>query len=76
MGYNKKIDMFAYLMWQIFKNKIEPEYGYWQTKCWGGWICDDKSLICNKIRWVLFSPEKERRRRRRNGGGMRGSNRL
>jgi hypothetical protein len=63
---------FSYLMWWILKKKNKPEQGYWQIECKSGLICDDGSLICNKIREEGWK-EKGRRRRRRNwGGGVRG----
>jgi len=69
----QKIDRFAYLMWQILI-QIEPEQGYWQTKYWGDWTCDDESLICDKKKRerVLFFARRRRRRRRRSEGGGEG----
>jgi len=35
-----------------------------QTECWGGRICADESLICDKIGGLLLFVEKNRERRR------------
>jgi hypothetical protein len=60
MGYNKKLVVLLTLQGKSSKKK-KLEHRYWQTKCWGDWICDDESLIYDKIRGhgccVLFYAE-------------------
>jgi hypothetical protein len=66
----QKIDRFAYLMWQILI-QIEPEQGYWQTKYWGDWTCDDESLICDKKKGksVVFCKKKKKKKKWGRGRG-------
>jgi len=74
MGYSKKkMDSFAYLMWQILK-KIKVKQRYWHNECWSDWIYNDESFVCDKIRGarvlcVVFYKIKGRRRRRKREGG-------
>ena len=43
--------------------KKKPGQGYLQIEFWGGWIYDDESKICDKIKGrVLFSIEEKERR--------------
>jgi hypothetical protein len=67
----QKIDRFAYLMWQILI-QIEPEQGYWQTKYWGDWTCDDESLICDKKKGKcgVFCTKKKKKKWGRGRGGV------
>jgi len=46
---------------------FDPEHGCWQNEFWGGRICDDESLICDKIGGCCFLVKKWKKKKKKWG---------